>query len=110
METLIVFIMFGTNLEKGTFDHSISFPNVWELLRTVMMNLAAMATCEHSFSMMKLIWSDTRSSMNDWRMHHLAVIKHYPKHLKEPKVEDVMSDFTAAKDIRLRQFGCASRE
>ena len=83
VETLIASMMFWifTNLEKGTFNHVISFPNVWELLRLVMTHLATTETCEHIFSMMKLIRSDIRSAMTDQRINHLAALKFYPEYL-----------------------------
>ena len=43
--------------------------------------------------------------MTDRRINYLAVLKYHPEYLMETKVEDVMSEFIAVKDIRLRQFG-----
>ena len=74
------------------------------------MHPATTATCKRSFSMIKVIREDIRSTMTDQRMNHFAVLKHHPEHVIETKVEDVMSEFIAVKDIRLRQFGYANRE
>ena len=84
--------------------------NAWEIFRLDVTHLATTATCKRSFSMMKLIRSDIKSIMTNWRMNHLAVLKYYPEYLMETKVEDVISEFIAVNDICLRQFGYVNRE
>ena len=60
--------------------------------------------------MLKIIRSDVRSTITNRRMNHFAILKYCPEYLMETKVEDVMSEFIAVKDIRLRQFGYVNRE
>ena len=90
------------NIEKGTYNYKVSFPNVWKLLRLVMINPATTATCERSFSLNTLIKSDTWSTMTDQRMNHLVVLKYYPEDLMDIDIDDVMSDFIARNDISFK--------
>ena len=88
----------------------VSSPNVWELLKLTITCLATTETCEQSVSMLKSIRSDIMYAITDWRMNHLSILKHYPEHFMETKVKDVMSEFIAANNLRVRHFGCAIRD
>ena len=79
--------------------------NAWEIFRLDVTHLATTATCKRSFSLMKLIRSDMKSAMTNRMMNHLVVFKHCPECLMETKVEDVIPEFVAPKDISFRQFG-----
>ena len=96
-------------LKKGSFNFKVSSPNVYKLLRLVMIHPATTATCERSFSLMRVIKSYLRSTMTDKRFNHLSVLKHYTDELMEIDLEDVMAEFVAANDARLNTFGYVKR-
>ena len=75
-----------------------------------MIHLATTATCERSFSLAKLIRMDLRSTMTDERMNHLSILKYYPEFLMAISIKDIMSEFAAENDLRIRQFGYVKRD
>ena len=87
----------------------MSSPNVSKVLPLVVLHPATAATCERSFSLMRVIKSYLRSTMTNERFNHLSVLKHYTDELIEIDLGDVMADFVAANDTRLNTFGYVKR-
>ena len=68
---------------KSEHKHDTLLPNLWTLLRQVIVNSVTTASCERSFRLNSLIKTDLRSTMTDERMNHLCVLKHYKDLLME---------------------------
>ena len=80
-------------------------PNLWTLLRQVVVNPATTASCERSFRLNSLIKTDLQSAMTDKRMNHLCVLKHHKDLLIEIDVKEVMTEFINNVDGRVNTFG-----
>ena len=90
---------------ENNFNYSSCLLNVFRLLQLVMIDSAAIVTCEHSFSFRKLIKSNIRSTMMDQRFNNLIILNHYKNKIKgECVLISIMKEFAGRDEKRVRNF------
>ena len=102
---LIIFFKFFKKVAKSECEHDMLSPNLWTLLRQVIVNSVTTASCERSFRLNSLIKTDLRSTMTDERMNHLCILKHWKDLLIEIDMKEVMTGFMNNVDDRVNTFG-----
>ena len=74
-----------------------SLPNLVVLLRVFLTRAISVASCERSFSKLKLIKNYLRSSMGQMRLSDLAILSIEREKAKEVDFNDVISDLALKK-------------
>ena len=86
---------------KGRFTES--FPNLSIVLRIFLTMCVSIASCERSFSKLKLIKTYLRSTMNQVRLTSLATLSIERKLSEGVNFDDVIKDFASMK-VRKKSF------
>ena len=69
----IAFIIFG-GVEKFVYDYKVLSPNAWTLIRLVIIHPSTTATCGRSFSLMKFIKSEKRTTITGEGLNPFSII------------------------------------
>lgn len=84
------------------FSLNISVPNIVVVLRLFLTMAISVATCERSFSKLKLMKNHLRSSMSQVRLSNLAILSIEQTITDKLDFEDTIKQFAALKTRRVR--------
>ena len=85
---------------KYVFQNSV--PNLTILLRVFLTKAVSVASCEQSFSQLKLIKNYLRSTMSNHRLTNLVILSIEREYTKSLDVEEIMKDFAIQKVRRIK--------
>ena len=74
-------------------------------MRIMALHPAAMATCEWTFSLNRIVKTEMRAAMTDARMNHLHMCKHCADVLEQVNIDEIMKEFMNSNERRIRAFG-----
>ena len=77
------------------------FPNLWISLQILLTIPVSIASCERSFSKLKLILSFSRASMGQDRLSDLALLSVERETLEETDFDDVINQFATVKSRKM---------
>ena len=100
---------FFKSTAKTSHKCKILLPNMWILIRLIIINPVIISSCKHSFKLNKIPKIELRSTMKDERMNHLCFLKHCKELLIEVKIEDIIIDFITNRDRRFSTFSKVSK-
>lgn len=85
------------------WDFTESLPNLTVALKLFITICASVASCERSFSKLKLIKNYLRSTMTETRLNNLGILTIEHEATQNINFEDVISEFASVK-ARMKKF------
>ena len=79
------------------YGHESVFPNLWVALQILLIVVVSIASCERSFSKLKLILSYLRSSISQKRLCDLALLSIERDETKKTNFDEIIDEFASRK-------------